>query len=120
MNIFKWMVGRSSARGAAMSHYKRGLARVRKRDPQGAMDAFTLAIELADAPEDVKAMALYNRALLFAGLGDTAQALADLNAVITMPAPLRSIKLATRRRLERIQHQQDVSAAGHWNARPAQ
>lgn len=119
MNIFKWLIGRSSIRNGAMSLYKRGLARVEKQDPHGAMDAFTSAIELPNAPDDVKAMALYNRALLFTGTGDLSKALADLNAVMTMPAALRSIKSAARRRLDRIQRQKESAATAYLNAHAA-
>ncbi|HEY3394850.1 MAG TPA: hypothetical protein VGK58_19245 [Lacipirellulaceae bacterium] len=74
------------------------------------MSAYTTAIEHADASDDVKAMALYNRALLFAAEGKTDQALADLEAVMDMPVPLREIKLAARRRLERLRHRQEATA----------
>jgi hypothetical protein len=117
MNIFKWFIGRSSVRSAAMSLYKRGLARVERGDPKGALDAFTSAIGMPDAPDDVKAMALYNRALLLTGMGDTANALADLNAVMTMPAALRSIKLAAKRRLDRMQRHKESAATANPNYR---
>ena len=116
MKLFQWLIGRHSVRSTAMSRYKRGLARVAKRDPLGAMDAFTSAIELPNAPDDVKAMAMYNRALLLAGTGDAANAIADLNAVMTMPAALRSIKVAAKRRLDRMQRQKDSSAITDVNA----
>jgi hypothetical protein len=93
-----------------MSLYKLGLARTEKKDSTGAMSAYTSAIELPEAPEDVKAMALYNRALLFAAAGKADQALADLEAVMAMPVPLHDVKLAARRRLERLQNRQDAAA----------
>ena len=74
------------------------------------MSAYTTAIEHADASDDVKAMALYNRALLFAAEGHTDQALADLEAVMDMPVPLREIKLAARRRLERLRNRLSATA----------
>ena len=49
-------------------------------------------------------MALYNRALLFAAAGNTDRALADLNAVMDMPISLPDIKLAARRRLDRLKN----------------
>lgn len=110
MNLFKRWFWPRSARSEMLSLYRRGLACAEKQDSQGAMSAYTTAIEHADASDDVKAMALYNRALLFAAEGKTDQALADLEAVMDMPVPLREIKLAARRRLERLRHRQEATA----------
>ena len=96
-----------------LSLYKKGMACAEKNDSQGAMSAYTAAIERPDATEDVKAMALYNRALLFAADGNTGRALADLNAVMDMPIALPDVKLAARRRLDRLKHR--VTAAARAN-----
>jgi hypothetical protein len=110
VNPFRRWFWPRSTRNEALSLYKLGMARTEKKDSGGAMDAYTSAIELPDAPDDVKAMALYNRALLFAAEGKADRALADLNAVMEMPAALHDIKRAARRRLERLQHRQDAAA----------
>jgi hypothetical protein len=109
MSILKWLSSRHSIRGMVLSHYKRGLARTKMHDVEGALNEFTLAIETADAPVDVKAMALYNRALLFADAEDHAKAVADLTAVLTAASPLPEIKRAAKRRLERIQYRHGLS-----------
>jgi hypothetical protein len=116
MNILKWIGWWQSARGSAMSSYKRGLWRTKTNDPQGAMSDFTAAIEQRDVPADVKAMALYNRALLFAATHDTQKADNDLKAVLAIASPLPEIKLAARRRLERVRNRTIAEAAG----RPAE
>jgi hypothetical protein len=87
-----------------MSFYKLGIACAEKHDAKGAMAAYTSAIERIDAPEDVKAMALYNRALLFATAGSTELALADLKTILELPIEQRDIKIAARRRVDRLQH----------------
>ena len=74
------------------------------------MAAYTSAINLDDAPKDVKAMALYNRALLFAAQGDSSKAVADLNAIMAMPIRVRGVTVAAKRRLERLHHRQDAAA----------
>jgi tetratricopeptide (TPR) repeat protein len=107
--ISRWFWPRS-VRSEALSLYKGGLACAEKEDSKAAMDAYTAAIELPDAPDDVKAMALYNRALLFAAAGRTDKALADLQTVMEMPMPMHGIKLAARRRLERLHHRQEAAA----------
>jgi len=104
MNFFKWLSLDFAHRRAALSLYKRGLARAKQHDRQGAMDNFNAAIDMADAPADVRAMALYNRALLFAAVNDIPKAVHDLHAVLTMEEPLHDIKQAARRRLDHMQH----------------
>jgi hypothetical protein len=107
MNVFPRWLWPHSVRSEVLSLYKLGLSRTEKRDSKGAMDAYTSAIERPGAPDDVKAMALYNRALLFAAEENTVRALADLQAIMKMPSPLRDVKVAARRRLERLQHRQE-------------
>jgi hypothetical protein len=102
MSLFQWFGWSRSVRSQVLSFYKRGLARTKNDDSKGALVDFTSVIELADAPSDVRAMAQYNRALLYAAAGDIGSAVADLNAVLNCPEPLREIKLAAKRRLERM------------------
>jgi hypothetical protein len=115
MNLLRWILPRSR-RGEVMSLYKRGITRAEKHDAAGAMAAYTSAIEMTDAPEDLRAMALYNRALLLAAKGKTEQALADLKLIIDLPITQRDVKLAARRRVERLEHR--LAAVARAN-RPA-
>jgi tetratricopeptide (TPR) repeat protein len=109
MNLFRWLFARRSIRSEAMYHYRLGLARDKKGDLDGAMAAYSSAISLENAPDDIKSMALYNRALLFAARGDRSKAAADLNAVMVMPTSVPGVTTAARRRLERLQHRQDAA-----------
>ncbi len=108
MNLLRRWFWRGSVRNEALSLYKQGMARAEKKDSKGAMDAFSSAIDQPNAPDDVRAMALYNRALLFAADGNSDKALTDLNAIMEMPIPLQGVKLAAKRRLERLQHRQET------------
>ena len=117
MNPFHWLFGGRSVRSSVLSMYKRGLAKAEKHDRQGALEAYTAAIELQDAPEDVRAMALYNRALVFAAAGETTKAVADLQALLAIPVPLREIKSAARRRLDRMHRQHDAGITARPNTR---
>jgi hypothetical protein len=78
------------------------------------MNAYTSAIDRPGAPNDIRAMALYNRALLLAAVGNTKLALADLREVMELPLLQRDIKVAARRRVDRLQHRMD---AAHSNRR---
>jgi tetratricopeptide (TPR) repeat protein len=110
MNLFKRWLWPHSVRSDAMSLYKQGLACGERNDFKGAKHAYTLAIKLPDAPDDVKAMALYNRALLLAASGAIDQAVADLQIVMELPSSLHTIKLAARRRLERLKNRREAFA----------
>lgn len=118
MNVFKWLMRRQTVRGAVLLLYRRGLARSKKRNPQGAMDDYTAVIDMPDAPADVRAMALYNRALLYAGKKNFPRAIEDLNAVLAVEVPLREVKSAAKRTLDRLQRQQGTPAASPRNAAP--
>jgi hypothetical protein len=106
-----------SVRGDTLSLYKRGLACGESKDTKSALSAYTSAIELADAPDDVKAMALYNRAIILAAEGATEKALTDLRAVMGLPVPLHGIKLAAKRRLERLLNRRELAV--RQNGQPA-
>jgi hypothetical protein len=110
MNLFKRWLWPHSVRSDALSLYKQGLVCSENKNAKGAMQAYTLAIELPNSPDDVKAMALYNRALVLAAGGAIDQALADLEVVMELPAPLHAVKLAARRRLERLRNRRDSQA----------
>jgi tetratricopeptide (TPR) repeat protein len=110
MNLFKRWLWPHSVRSDAMSLYKRGLTCAESKDSAGALEAYTSAIDLPGVPADVKAMALYNRALVLAANGAVDQALADLEIVLELPVPLHVIKLAARRRLERLRHRRAAAA----------
>jgi hypothetical protein len=106
MNFFARLFGGGSVRDAALSHYKRGLAKGKNRDQQGAIEEYTAAINSSDVPDDVKAMALYNRALLFASMKNLTRATEDLRSVMAMGEPLSKIKAAAKHTLDRLQRQQ--------------
>jgi tetratricopeptide (TPR) repeat protein len=111
MYLWSRWKARRSIRGVGLSLYRRGMSLANQHDFQGAMEHYTAAIEMVDAPEDVRAMALYNRALLYVSDKSFPKAVADLNAVLAISTPLRQIKSAARQKLDRMKHGQcpDVS-----------
>ena len=76
---------------------------MKKRDHQGAIDDYTTAIGMPDAPADVKAMSLYNRALAFAAAREDPKATEDIDAVLAMKGALPNVKTEARRLLVRMQ-----------------
>jgi hypothetical protein len=102
MKIFKWIQGHFSSEGRALTLYRRGMARAKMHDHQGAIDDYTETIEMPEAPANVKAMARYNRALVHVATGDFAKGVADLDAVLAMDdAPLNVKRMAKQKLAKR-------------------
>ncbi len=72
------------------------------------MDDYTAVIDAADAPADLRAMALYNRALLHVSRKDLRRATDDLQAVLATELRRHDIQSAATRTLDRIQRQQGI------------
>ena len=102
MNLFKWLTHTNSVHDAVLSLYKSGLASAMKHDQKRARDAFTAAIDMRDAPTDLRAMALYNRAMLYGSTNEFPKAIQDLNAVLAMAAAPAKVKAAARQKLDRM------------------
>lgn len=103
MKIFDLLTCRFSDRGKALTLYKRGMSRAKKRDHRGAIDDYTSIIHLPDTPSDVRAMALYNRALAYVAAGDDRLGSEDLDAVLAMdntPVNVRSMAKQKQVRME--------------------
>jgi hypothetical protein len=99
MNVFNWLAGRFSNRGKALSLYRRGMAKARKHDYQGAIDDYTKTIRMPNLPADVKAMVLYNRALVHMTAGDDQNGIDDLGAVLAMDQAPVNVKTMARQKL---------------------
>ena len=117
MNIFKWLIRENSVHDVVLSLCKQGLACAMKHDRKRAQDSYTAAIDMRDAPADLRAMALYNRALLYAASNEIPKAIQDLNAVLAMTAAPHKVKSAARLKLDRMQRRDHVDTALCLHAR---
>ena len=102
MNVFDWLTSCFSMRGKAMSLYKRGMARAKKRDHQGAIEDYTTVIGMPGTPADLMAMVLFNRALVNVAAGDDRKGADDLDAVLAMNEAFVNVKTMARRKLARM------------------
>ena len=109
MNIFDWLTGCFSSHGKAMSLYKRGMAKAKKHDRQGALEDYTTTIGMLGTPADLLAMALYNRALVYVAEGDDQKGAADLDAVLAMNEALVNVKTMARQKLARMESRSSKS-----------
>ena len=99
MNIFRWLTSCFSGRGKAVSLYKRGMAKAKIHDHQGAIDDYSTTIGLPDTPANVKAMVLYNRALVYVATGDYRKGVDDLDAVLAMDEAPVNVKTRASQKL---------------------
>lgn len=104
MNLFKQLVEHFSKQGKALSLYRRGMAKAKIRDHQGAIDDYSAAIDISNAPAQMKAMVLYNRALVYSAAGQDSKAIEDLDVVLVMKEALTNVKIEARRMLLRMQN----------------
>src|SRR3954451_1281878 len=102
MNLWRTMVGMFSQRYWALAHYHTGLDRARAHDNSRAIDEYTLVIETKALLPDLKAMALYNRALLHCLIGNSSQASLDLEGLIAQQSTPVNIRTMARQRLVRL------------------
>lgn len=102
MRIWDWLVNSFSQRRKAMSLYKRGMAKAKRHDHQGAIEDYTSTIQMPDTPADLMAMLLYNRAIVYVAAGDERQGTDDLEAVLAMQEAVVNVKTMAREKLARM------------------
>lgn len=103
MNIFRWLAGCFTNRGRALSLYRRGMAKAKKHNHQGAIHDYDMVMAIAATPDDVKAMVLYNRALVHVATGEKQKGVTDLGAVLAMDDASVNVKTMARQKLVRME-----------------
>ena len=102
MGLFEKLLGGFGARGKATTVYKRGMEKADQRDWEGAIVEYSAVIEMDGAPGDVKAMALFNRAIAYSHAKDDSRAESDLQRVLSFDAATTQVKTAARERIKRM------------------
>ncbi len=103
MNFFKRITNRFSARGRALAQVEQGMVCVNKSESDNAIKHYSEVVDSSESPRDVKAMALFNRALVYTAIGKERQATEDLKAVLSMPETITKIKKSASDKLVRMQ-----------------
>jgi hypothetical protein len=111
MTFFRWLVSKLSGRNKALSLYKRGMKKATKRDHEGAIADYTATIGIPDAPAELIAMVLYNRALVYVATGDDRKGNDDLEAVLAMKEGLVNVKTMARQKLARMESRSNKTNA---------
>ena len=102
MKFLEWFRSGFKGRYRLLWKYRRGMSRANRRDHQGALEDYTDVIDTCDAPQDVKAMALFNRALVYSAQSQDSSAIEDLQELLALPAAGEAVKIEARRKLVRI------------------
>jgi hypothetical protein len=111
MNVLRWLTGTFSlsSRGKALILYRRGMMRAKKHEYKGAIDDYTTLIGMPDTISSMKAMALYNRALVYAAVDADPHAFADLSSVLSMAEAPTNVRTEARRKLLRMQRRSETT-----------
>ena len=102
MGIVSGLKSIFTVRGKATSLYERGMRNAKQDRFEAAINDYSAALELSNVPNDIKAMALFNRGLAYAAVKDEAKAKVDLQAVMSMDGAPSSVTTAAREKLERM------------------
>ena len=84
-------------------HYRRGLLHARFKKHQAANAEYSAVIELESVPAELRAMALFNRALVSYAAGAELDAIRDLSEVLAMNDIAENVKTEARRKLVRME-----------------
>ncbi len=103
MNVFTWLFGQFSNRGKAVLLYKRGMAKAKSHDHQGAIEDYSKTNEMPHAPADLKAAVLYNRALVYMANGEDQKGADDLATVMAMVEAPTHIKTMVKQKMARME-----------------
>ena len=103
MNFLNWLGRHFSDHDEALSLYRRGMSKAKNHDHQGAIEDYTKAIGIPNMRADLKAMVLYNRALVSVARGDNRKGAEDLDAVLLMDEAPTNVKTMAKQKLARME-----------------
>ena len=86
------------------------MAKANQRNYAVAIADYSAAIREPNIPTDVKAMALYNRALAYSVIHEKVKSAEDLAAVLELPGLPQNIKMQAKERQERMRRRKEGSA----------
>ena len=103
MNFFQKITSKFSVRGRALAQVHQGMDCAKKNESVSAINHYTSVVNSPESPRDVKAMARFNRALVYTTIGKDRLATEDLKAVLNMPEAITKIKKSASDKLVRMQ-----------------
>jgi hypothetical protein len=110
MSFTGWVMSCFSRRGKTLSLFQSGIAKANNHDHDGAIADYSAVIRLPHIATEVKAMALYNRALSYSAIHEEAKSNEDLAAVLEMPGLPANVRTHAQQRRERIKQRNKKGA----------
>lgn len=110
MSFFDWLRSKWSTEGKAAVLYRRGMLKAKLHNHRGALADYTAVIDMAGVSDDLRAMAFYNRAVVYVAQHDDSAASRDLQELLGMPGAAANVKTAARQQLVRMQRTIDRAA----------
>ena len=86
------------------------MAKANKREYESAIADYSAAICIASIPEDVKAMAIYNRALAYSAIDEDKSAAEDLAVVMGMSGLPAKIRTHAQQRYDWVRRRDEMRA----------
>lgn len=102
MSIFSRFTGLLTRGGRDDEQLKQGLDHAKANRLPQAIAIYTTLFEDRGTSGEVRARALFNRALAYSALKDDQRALADLNKVLALPGLPENVQIAARSQLARV------------------
>ncbi|MCH2126913.1 MAG: hypothetical protein MK165_19125 [Pirellulaceae bacterium] len=91
------------------SQLQQGMQQAKQHKFHNAIDLYTKILGAAKAPDDVKAMAQFNRALAYSSMSDYESAEKELHAILADPKFPANVKSAAQEKLTRYEKLKDIS-----------
>ena len=111
MRMLEWLRNGLSVRYRSLWTYRRGMSRATRHDHQGALEDYTTVIESNETPSELKAMALYSRALVHSAQTQDGLASKDLEEVLNMTDAKEAVKTEAKRKIVRMQRASDKNVS---------
>lgn len=102
MSFFSRLAGLFSRSGRDDSLLLQAMEHAKAKRPEKALAIYDSLIDAAATRSEVKARALFNRALAYSSLNDDEKAIADLEQVLTIPNLAENIQTAAKSQLLRV------------------
>lgn len=103
LNILTWLKSLLSSRYKAMWLLRRGMVRAKLHKNHAAVADYSAVVDLEGVSADVRAMALYNRSLVYHATAHESKAIDDLNQILEMADIAENLKTEARRKLVRME-----------------
>jgi tetratricopeptide (TPR) repeat protein len=102
MNILSRLTGLLSKSGRGEDSLQQAMKTAKDGHPAEAIAIYTRLIDSKGHTADLRARALFNRALAYSSLKDDERAEADLAQVLTVPNLAENVQIAARSQLARV------------------